>query len=487
MDSSMSSTVDFDNTDPRQYITIYEIKNTEKQKIWFYRESDKKGNQTRKILDVSSEIQIEFEKDKIALNRNFKGNITIEGKIISKDGGEDPVEVFPYSRIGEEKKGVGIPTRPPYEIATVFTNLIIECLRVVKDTEIVVDDGLVDTGDKIELSTFMEDAAIGEIQNISNSVGVILEYINYFKTSGEQAEDAFLGVIKLDYIALDKIEENLKGHKEKIDKYLENPSGYFLINPSSALPENLVLKNLYFPAREEISKLIQLRGTEIEALLDERFYRSLSLKVEHSADKDKIIKKLSNIASKTIYRDLNYATINLKKERASEGDILYIYVALEETQRRKNSDKGGTKQIILPIGTYELRNTKWQVNISDSFFLVDRINEPDNQTVDNVSPSNFKGAPGVSLLLTYRRDGGEKNSFINFIEPSIGINVSYLDFSTSDDVEIGTGLLVGFFNKKIFVTGGINLNQTGNSDESPMYWGVGFSFANLVGKLLNKD
>ena len=57
----------------------------------------------------------------------------------------------------------------------------------------------------------------------------------------------------------------------------------------------------------------------------------------------------------------------------------------------------------------------------------------------------LKGTPGVSLLLTYRRDGSDTNKLANFLEPSIGANVSYLDFSTDDDVEVGAGLVLGFF------------------------------------------
>ena len=72
-----------------------------------------------------------------------------------------------------------------------------------------------------------------------------------------------------------------------------------------------------------------------------------------------------------------------------------------------------------------------------------------------------------------------KNRFMNFFEPSFGLNVSYLDFSTEKDVEIGTGLQLGLFKNKIFFGYGVNLHMLSPKNQSPTYFYVGFSFARL--------
>ncbi|TAI47629.1 hypothetical protein [Flagellimonas allohymeniacidonis] len=586
----VSSQEKINNLDARQYVEIFEIKGRKKINIWKY--SQDSVNQQRKIIDTKSNIRIEFLREEISQNRDFKGNITIEGKIVSTQGGEDPVEVYPYSRIGQEKTKIGITNRPPHEIATIFVNLILECLKTeekvseapiddinnirllrrlesyIQDiSDLTDDDGYDDDEldvfyyyyddeelaneslykrfmnlskeflvrniaaesdfppvfndvrnlrkeDRISKKSFLsglnefqktvkekndnkrdivERTFRSEIKKFNSRLQIIIDYIDYFKSSGEQAEDAFLSTIQLDHIALDQIETNLKNINRQLSNYL-NPS----TNNNQVSAIEASVESFHFEGVREISRLTQIEGTDIEDLIE---YHAQQSKKERQIiaketslsqdlieiDKKDLIEKLALKASEIIYRDLNYATINLNKERAQEGDLLYLYLILEESQRRNNGNASEIVQKVLPIGTYEIRNTRWEVKIADSFLLVNRINEPSGDDADNLSPSNFKGAPGVSLLLTYRRDGRHNNRFINFLEPSIGVNVSYIDFSTEDDLEIGAGLVMGFFNNKIFVTSGINLNNTGRNETRPFYWGLGFSFANIVGKLSKKD
>jgi hypothetical protein len=72
-----------------------------------------------------------------------------------------------------------------------------------------------------------------------------------------------------------------------------------------------------------------------------------------------------------------------------------------------------------------------------------------------------------------------KNKIGNFLQPSIGLNVSYLDFSTDKDVEIGTGLQIGLFRNKIFFGYGVNLHMISPQNQAPTYIYLGFSFAKL--------
>ncbi|KAA1242897.1 hypothetical protein [Aquimarina sp. RZ0] len=588
--------------DPRQYVHVNEIRGDKKIKIWKFQHNDTLVNQLRKLVDKRSKIQIEFNREQISENPNFKGNITIEGKIVSNSGGEDPVEVYPYSRIGEERTKIGITNRPPKEIATIFVNLILECL----DTNETINENAIGDPNNVILlkqlngliDQFMEfknntpeeinsifsneyDSYYGEdynhvktkfknflekIDNIgiikikdfpitfslalkgkyfkdkdflndlnstrdrieaqskkeinedtnkvryqtklfNKRLKIILNYIDYFKSSGEQAEDAFLSTILLDHLALDQIEANLLSIYNKLQAYSNTAESLIKVKSEYKKLDLFDIKLLQIEARNEISRLTNLEGTDIEELIN--YYKRVKnkntsskksrLKTNKLLDsivtnnnnqqkpyvnntKEDLINDLAFAASKIIYRDLNFATINLQKERAQEGDYLYLYLILEESKRRSSSKNPETIQRVLPIGNFEIKNTNWQVKITDSFLLINRINEPSDR--ENISPTNFKGAAGVSLLLTYRNNGKREKSFINYLEPSFGVNVSYIDFNINDDVEVGSGITLGLFNNKIFFTGGINLNSTGNDEQNPFYWGIGFSFANLAGELL---
>jgi hypothetical protein len=138
------------------------------------------------------------------------------------------------------------------------------------------------------------------------------------------------------------------------------------------------------------------------------------------------------------------------------------------------------RPIQLPLGTYALRHTGWEHGVHDSFFLVKRINEPD--IADNLSPSNFKGSAGVSFLWSYATTGIDRTisvGALNSIEPSLGLNISYLDFDTSKDLELGVGVVIGLFRNLFFVTYGRNLNVK----VDPRYFSIGFSFTDLSAKI----
>lgn len=582
------------NIDPRQYITVFEINKVgfkkkqkdlsstenEKIKVWEWSKA-MPTSEKRKIIDASSIIQIEFNRDSIASNKLFKGNITIEGKIVSDKGGEDPVEVFPYSRIGEEKKRVGVTTRPSTEIAKIFVNLLTESLKATRQSTLNVaeerfrynlinkileaksvirkfkefpkndllsdenkyligvvgsdedemgfDSGVnffLDFGTKdptYKIATEQLGSLITRIQNtinesikrnqsendwfqrlrhLDNDAKIILDYINYFKSSGEQAEDVFLSFINLDHLNLDNIESQLRFKYDILHKYIETTTKQ--VYPNASTSEDSIqekYKVLYVEIIEEIGNLTQLQGTLIyekvstipdpvephdrnwdpyEYNIDD-FYKKII------ANKKETIDIIALEASKIIYLNLDYATIDLLKERGNEGQYLYLYVVLEENQRRSKTTDEKIYKKVLPIGRYELRNTGWRTSVAGAFSLINRLKEPDPATNPDVSPSNFKGSPGSSLMLTRRRDGNIKHKFWNSLEPSMGINLSYIDFNRNDDIEVGVGAVLGLFDNKVFFSGGINLNSTGTKEVSPYYFSLGFNFTDLGSIFKNKS
>ncbi|MFZ4786398.1 MAG: hypothetical protein ACOYLH_13050, partial [Flavobacteriales bacterium] len=209
----------------------------------------------------------------------------------------------------------------------------------------------------------------------------------------------------------------------------------------------------------------------------------------HDAEQDTLTKYLS----KTIFKKLVFATIDLSKIKLSEDGSLHIYLNWKSNNLTSNS----LSETNLEIGKYTIKQTGCTFEIADSFMLIERINESfgDNQTL---SPSNFKAAAGASMLWTFKSSDPyfSQNSWqklVNKLQPSIGVNVSYLDFSTQKDFEIGTGLVLGLFDNNIFFGVGTNLHSLRNItiknplNESANYFSIGFSFAKLSDRIRNDN
>lgn len=548
--------------DPRQYIKVFETRNSKKEKppilLWDWKKRKGKDNflkpnQNRDIVDVSSEIRIEFLKEEISRNSSFKGSISIEAEIA---GGSDfrKVEVSPYSEIGVEKKRIGLTSRPTGELAGIFINLLIEghklrgswedidpntgykeeieflkfsldsyeatinrldsILKVIElepDTTaydlskdslnlweftIFLDDSVTfkDIKDEIRTEKAQFEEGIKTIQEAIIStqetraiskkdisklnkdqwiqkLRLILDYIKYIQDAGEQAEDAFLSLIQLDHIKLKSIQNNLLNELENLNKSADQSNR----------------QKIYSAIIFQLAELTDIEGSIIESGSSSGISGSLpSREIAALLSTDTNLKKrLAINASKLIFQELHYATIDLHKAGARPGEMLYVYVKLYDSVRREKDQKNGSVKV-LEIGRYELKGTRWNTKVADSFFLVDRLNE-EAANQNNLSPSSFKGAGGGSFLATWLNDGETaKHGLINTLQPSLGINVSYVDFSISDSFEVGVSGVLGLFNNRVFIGSGINLNLWGQDAKSPYFWSIGLSFANLGGEA-NKD
>nr|WP_294928973.1 hypothetical protein [uncultured Flavobacterium sp.] len=339
--------------------------------------------------------------------------------------------------------------------------------------------------------------------NALAEVGIVLDYLNSFESGGEDATKAFLSLINKDLVGYNSLKKTLNEAQKKLSdvklNYDESNTDLEL-----ALLDNADLLTETYKTLYEISKF---RGSPFEEILnslpeksfDETQFATMIEKEEQQRkfsrnliqnNLQQLSEKLSVAAGKIIYKKLVYATIDLGKSGAKSNEVLNLYVTWvldPKKDKMQNSPR-------LPIGKYYIRETGWKTEITDMFALIKRQHESDvDQTT--VSPSNFKGSGGVVLMWTYnkedrgivkkiKKESGEititrKRKLSNFLEPSIGLNVSYLDFSTAKDVEIGTGLQLGLFKNKIFFGYGVNLHMISPKDQSPTYLYVGFSFAKL--------
>lgn len=331
-------------------------------------------------------------------------------------------------------------------------------------------------------------------------LNIIDNYLKSFDNSGDDAVKAFLSLINKDYINYDALKGKILSLKERLDKIKLSEtnidSTILVLNRSSTdIKESLEALSVFSKFRG--SKLEEILKDTISALQgitkvivnksqnekDQEYYSLLESNIES------ISRQLSVFAGRIIFRKLVYASIDLGKSGVKQNEVLNLYITWILDSKRDSL--GNSPR--LPIGKYYLRETGIVLAISDMFSMVKRINEAKVNPA-TVSPTNFKGAGGAVLMWTYYKvDKGmrirpkgpddytvnRKARFINFLEPSMGLNVSYLDFSTDKDVEVGVGLQVGFFRNKVYFGYGLNLHLMSPTNQAPTYFYIGFSFAKL--------
>ena len=208
---------------------------------------------------------------------------------------------------------------------------------------------------------------------------------------------------------------------------------------------------------------------------------------------------LATKAATQLYKKLIIGKIDLSKHTIADNDKLRIFVLW-------HTEPGNPPQK-LPIATFTLRRLGWNLVVTESAMLIDRINDDLAANSPDFTSSNFSPTGGASCLWTFtpgdqvrpwRNDNGvekgrrkwhpnkgeyrNKLGFLGRLRPSIGINVSYVNFVESKDFEIGAGPIVGLFNNKLFFTYGYNFSAEGLS---PWYMGVGFSFSNVFSSVSN--
>ncbi len=179
-------------------------------------------------------------------------------------------------------------------------------------------------------------------------------------------------------------------------------------------------------------------------------------------------------AYKEIYKNLTEGQIVIRKIDAKPGDVITIELLYYQFQ--------ADKPVSYTIAEIYVGDYSWNTTVADSFLLVKAMNE---KSSSNVSPSNFKGAAGVSLFWSKnpRPEQGYNWFYKNL---SWGVNVSYLDFDTTKDFEVGVGPIIGFFDNRIHIGLGYNLNSEG-SFSNKTYFFLGFSFAKIADRIFSKS
>lgn len=317
------------------------------------------------------------------------------------------------------------------------------------------------------------------------------KYMEYFKNTSESSESAFLRLLMVTEI---DFSENYRVIKESLD--------YFATS-SDKLSED---KNFNKYAKQLINafKAIGENTFEFSRILSEYGYGNDFKKIndlkesllENPEDYKKVRQRIALYAGQIIFSKLLYGTIDLKKQSVNDGDEIEISVMWYNIDETTTTAEQGVE---LATAKFLVKKTGWHLDVSESALLIHRIDEEKLRSGYPLSPSNFKPTAGASLLWSYynpyrterlKKTGKYKGQyrqydflkFLHWLEPSFGINVSYLDFRTDRDFEFGAGPVMGLFQNRIFLTTGYNFSVNG---ESPFYMGIGFSFSNIY-KRINK-
>lgn len=493
--------------DPRQFIQIYEKRHTQSlDTLWLYKFDEledgsinSKPYKKHLIIDNDTELEISFNYDQLLNNINTIGNFTLTAFI-----NKTPIELAPFSEIGEEYRKIGLSSKPPFEIATNLIHFLIKSMDATSRSNGLIGDiqnsGLQAPTDDNEKIYYQE-----ELNLLIDELELITSYLSYFNDGGIETTEAFLKIIG---------SSNTRFEIEK-SKLLESITACKDITTYSDLFEISNLNKLV-QLNNRIAGISNVTATKFEELLNSLGYGLDFLKIGTEVPDDLIIfsreddiyssfllgntTDLKNLAieiaksaNSSIYSKLVKGSINLKDHTISDGDILSINLNWSDIAL-ENDSNNSNKPISLPITSFKIVNTGWTTDVVDQTSMINRLYQNNLRSNYPLSPSKFKPTAGISLLWSYKnternfhRNGKKVNDFarvIKWLEMSIGVNVSYVDFDSEKTFELGIGPVVGLFNNKLFFNYGYNLHA---NNESPFYFGVGISFANIISEATSKN
>jgi hypothetical protein len=348
------------------------------------------------------------------------------------------------------------------------------------------------------------DKRLLQLDQAIKDMKLITKYLETFETAGPDAKTVFLRLIGKDIIKYEQLRKTLATNTEKLSSIIKDRSSLY----QQILDGNV--RAIISDTQNSLLEISSFSGSDFDKAIDELKKtapaeisgRSKNILERSSQEYDRlkdlevtgqyetVLRQLSKKAGEYLYALLTYASIDLAKNDVKQGDILYLNVQwknfkdqMVDSLRIKDDEK-------MDIGTFKIEKTGWSTEVSESFYLIERINEPNRLSDDRISPSNFKGAAGVSLMRTYNySEPGDKaeNKFLNWLQPSVGLNLSYIDFYTTKDLELGLAFQTGIFKNSIFLGYGVNLNGIRGGEKNSTYFMLGLSFTNLAAKFKSSE
>lgn len=396
--------------------------------------------------DVESMIYINIDETKLE-NFYIKNNNTLISFSAELNG--TPIEVSNYSKVGENIRAIDISNSIP---TNSINNLIASSENVNK------------------LISAINNAKIEDLEKINYEIITFIKI--YKKINDIRVYNLYANkILDLDSTKLDIINKEIEKisvtniDKEKINKQYKGiaitVNANTFIEPYSTPDDSQKFINNYVKKTNEVISSAKIIVNYIMPNIN--------------------ILKSSYASNDYIENPYPVGVIDLKRNSAKENDDIIIYQITKtsgtyyDIDGKVSNDNSFKKEEIFRFGVSDFG---WHKNVVDSFLLIDKIKHENNHKVteENSISNNFIGAPGVSMLFNYNTREG---SFLKNI--SAGVNVSYLNFDKSTDIEFGSGIIIGFFDNMIHAGWGVNLNYPGTINDR-QYWFLGFSFAKILEK-----
>jgi len=393
-------------------------------------------------------------------------------------------------------------------------------------------------GDKIPTIRFQK--SFKHCFELKSAIARINQYIAHMARQKPEVQSAFLHLLGMNITEFNVLKNELNSSSldswASFD--VNNWSKGYNTHRDSSITEHVKRSQLFstiqirlsplFANVSEFSKIVHEREFSSEDFLKISFDRSgedllntlkkgSSSLLLNSEEYDDIVKALAYKAGVEIYQRLITATIDIEASELENGDELTIDVVWYPSGSFKKSTADSTEKHVLSSVKFYIRKVGWHTNIAETSLLIKRIDEEFLPADYPLSRSNFKPTAGAALMWSYHntyrgwkdtrrildntpRGWRKKNkswlglgpelknehtfhtgswtgNTLRWLEPSFGLNVTYLDFDNDQTFELGFGPMIGLWRNKMFVTAGYNLMVQG---QSPYYVGIGFSFSKIA-------
>jgi hypothetical protein len=436
----------FTPNDGRAYISIYENpqnNNSKNKRIW------EKGVQFVNYVNPTSQIEIRFLIDKMK-SHQISENISLQAYL-----NESKVEISPYFEVGKEFSQIGVKS---FSVDDIYNYL----KKMYEISSEITLSGTIDLPSSTSLkeNTNADVAALNEINRILNKSGDTLfkddiREIYPHVLQLNRFYRRFRGIIDSSFVFKSVITKYLPTENEirkqsalqsqiddannflnnELKLYIDNLSylySYFeSINKSSYSTNSAFIKILntdrlnYDNIVNKVKFMIQQIGDFIdkskELAIDSTNYdqnykminklsndiNNLNLRINNLFNpvaeifnmyslSDSLDLQLKATIEDIIYSKFINGTIDLRKVNAQVGQTLYIYLVSYSDQKM---DILTESPLSSPIASFTIKETGFYSKINESLLLIDRYNIADS--TKGVSPSHYKGAPGISFSLNY--------------------------------------------------------------------------------------
>jgi len=447
--------------DPRQFVVITELnRQTNKVDTLYAKDSLRIAK-----IDVNSRITIDFDHTALENMPDYYGNFSVIANI-----NNEQIKVAPYSKVGEKQDEIKIIPLAANDLSVCVMGLY----RDSKQLELEAADILRQNySSRLKYNTRNiytkkdDDSLIATLKDVKQRSERSKNYLNYFRIEDPKISLLYYRIINQDKLSLRYYSDKLSALYASIQTLDTIHSKFF----NSKRDDLINQISLSMPAISSFNKRLEGALIFSDSLNPNLGYLDSIISFRDNKTTKSTELKLANKIRKKIFETLFRGIVDLREIRASEGEILKISLLWYQ-----NCDSL-TMPLELNLASLDIKETGWRPKIIDSFFLINRAANPKDQ--NSLSPSNYKGAPGVTLMYSYGNNG-YKNNILKWFEPSFGLNISYVDFYTDKDLEIGVGAVMGILRNQILLTAGYNLHAPLNG----FYYGIGFSFTNLAGKFL---